>query len=68
MDLRNAKNMTDWKKLNCASDFMEAVANRKSTAVKKHILVLGGGFAGFGSAIGAFAEFERSIIKKRVHA
>jgi heterodisulfide reductase subunit A-like polyferredoxin len=47
---------------------MEAVANRKSTAVKKHILVLGGGFAGFGSAIGAFAEFERSIIKKRVHA
>lgn len=39
---------------------MEAVANRKSTAVKKHILVLGGGFAGLWSAIGAARElFEQ---------
>jgi NADH:ubiquinone reductase (H+-translocating) len=32
---------------------LDAVANRKSTTVKKHILVLGGGFAGLWSAIGA---------------
>ena len=37
---------------------MEAVANRKSTAVKKHILVLGGGFAGLWSAIGAARELS----------
>src|SRR5215831_16031597 len=34
------------------------VANRESAAVKKHILVLGGGFAGLWSAIGAARELS----------
>jgi NADH:ubiquinone reductase (H+-translocating) len=39
---------------------VELVANQKSAVVKKHILVLGGGFAGLWSAIGAARQlFEQ---------
>ena len=37
---------------------MEPAANRNGTAVKRHILVLGGGFAGLWSAIGAAREIS----------
>jgi NADH dehydrogenase len=38
--------------------FVKPVVNKKGTAVKKHILVLGGGFAGLWSAIGAARELS----------